>query len=241
MALSDEEISHKLKISAKDRVIDIGGSLKQHPQIDIDTLADLLRPEDAPYWPSKLKAKHFVKVDLNGGALPFKDKEFDVCLCTHVLEDLYNPFPIISEMARIAKRGYIAAPSRGKDMEFSKINLTDWNTGPRRQPGNSHHLWFFENKNNKIYVVPKNYPLLYTSEFQIIKWAGEDEFQYFWKDTITFNLFDPIKFHDLINEYREFMKNNSKSIKKSPVLFYFDNPLSYLKEIVKSCLQLYTS
>lgn len=236
MALSDEQISQKLKIGAGDRVIDIGGSLKQHPTIAVDTLADILRPEDAPYWPSKLRAKHYVKVDLNAGVLPFKDKEFDVCLCTHTLEDLHNPFPIILEMARIAKRGYIATPSRGKDMEFSKINLTDWKTGPRRQPGNSHHLWFFENRNGKIYIVPKNYPLLYTSGFQITKWAGEDEFQYFWKDKIEFELYNPVKFHDLINEYRKYFKNNAKFINKSPVLFYFDNPFNYLKEIIKSCL-----
>lgn len=237
MALSDEQIIEKLKITPRDRVIDIGGSLKQHPVIAVDTLADILRPEDAPYWPSKLRAKHYVKVDLNAGVLPFKDKEFDVCLCTHTLEDLYNPFPIMKEMARIAKRGYIATPSRGKDMEFSKVNLTDWETGSRRQPGNSHHLWFFENKNNKIYIVPKNYPLLYTSEFQITKWTGEDEFQYFWKDKIEFELYNPVKFHDLIDEYRVFMKKNISNIHKSTVLVYLDNPLNYIKELVKLSLR----
>ena len=236
MALSDEQIIEKLNIDLHEKVVDIGGSLKQHTSLNIDTLADLLRPEDAPYWPSKLKAKHYIKVDLNAGTLPFKDKQFDVCLCTHTLEDLFNPFEVIKEMARIAKRGYIATPSRGRDMEFSKINLTDWKTGPRRQPGNSHHLWLFENRNNKMYIVPKNYPLLYTSEFQITKWTGEDEFQYFWNDSISYNLFNPVKFHDLIEEYREFMKLNTRFVQKTPVLFYFDNPLNYLKEIIKSCL-----
>jgi ubiquinone/menaquinone biosynthesis C-methylase UbiE len=86
--LTDSEIIEKLNIKEGERILDIGGSMKQHSEIKIDTLIDIIRPEDAPYGKSKLKAKKFIKVDVTSQKLPIGDKEFDVCLCTHTLEDL---------------------------------------------------------------------------------------------------------------------------------------------------------
>ena len=63
MILTDEEIIKILKIKPSDRVLDIGGSMQQHKVIKIDTLADIIRPEDAPYGPTKLLSRHFTKVD----------------------------------------------------------------------------------------------------------------------------------------------------------------------------------
>ncbi|MBX4199207.1 class I SAM-dependent methyltransferase [Candidatus Parcubacteria bacterium] len=37
--------------------------------------------------------------------LPFKDEEFEVILCTEVLEHVKNPFKVESELRRVAKRG----------------------------------------------------------------------------------------------------------------------------------------
>lgn len=233
MSLNDEEIIERLKIKPSDRVVDIGGSLKQHEAIAVDTLVDIVRPEEAPYWPSQLRAKKFVKADLNRDRLPFRDKEFAVCLCTHTVEDLYNPFPLLSEMGRIAKRGLIVTPSRGKDMEFSRVNFSDWRTGARRQPGNSHHHWLFEEKDGAIYVVTKNYPLLYTQEFSICRWMGEEECRFFWQGKVPYRVFNPVRFHDLVTEYRDFMKKNQKFIGKGRVLFYIDNPFRYLWEMAK--------
>ncbi|MBI4099940.1 methyltransferase domain-containing protein [Candidatus Microgenomates bacterium] len=235
--MNDEELIAKLKITSKDRVLDIGGSLKQHDEIRIDTLVDLHHPEKAPYWPSKLKARHFIQLDIARQKLPFADKEFDVCLCTHTLEDLYNPFQIMDEMSRVAKRGYLATPSRGKDMEFSHFNLTDWKTGARRQPGLSHHHWFFECQNKKLVVTPKIYPILYTSEFYITQWSGETECQYLWQDKISYEVFPSVDTHGIIKEYRDFIQSHRDKIQKGPVLFYLDNPIYILKECLKSWLQ----
>ena len=159
MILTDQEISSKLKIASSDRVLDIGGSMMQHQDLQIDTLVDLIRPEDAPYGPTKLLAKHFVKVDITKEKLPFKNGEFDVCLCTHVLEDLPNPFMVMDEMARVAKRGLIVTPSMGFDMTFTPIDYTDWLTGARRVPGEAHHKWFFVKENNILKVIPKYFPI----------------------------------------------------------------------------------
>jgi len=237
MQLGDDELIRRLKIRPADRILDVGGSMRQHGVIKVDTLVDTLRPERTPYVKSPLRAGRFVKVDITQDGLPFGSKEFDVCLCTHTLEDLYNPFLILKEMGRVAKRGYIATPSRGKDMEFSRLNLTEWNTGWRRQPGLAHHYWFFENRKGRMYIVPKNYPLLYTSEFWVETWLGEDEMRYFWNGEIKFKTFTTVDFHGLIDEYRNFMKSHQGLIKKGRPLVYLDSPHLYLKEMVKKLVK----
>lgn len=235
--LTDQELIDKFEIKKNDRVLDIGGSTKQHDIIVVDTIVDVVRPEDAPYWQSKLKAKNFVKLDICKQKLPFRDKEFDFCICTHTLEDIDTPFLVIEEMSRVAKRGYIAVPSRGKDSEFSHFNLTDWLSGPRRIPGLPHHKWFFEIIDNKLKIIPKNYPLLYTQEFSIVKWSGDDELQFYWENMIHYTPFESVNFHDLIKNYRDFMRKNSSLIKKGKPLLFLDSPYFILKELIKLILK----
>ena len=235
--LTDSELIERLKIKPTDRVLDIGGSMKQHREIKVDTLVDIIRPEESPLIKNKLLAKNFVKLDITKEKLPFKDKEFDVCLCTHTLEDLYNPFNIIDEMSRVAGRGYISTPSMGKDMEYSHFNLTNWKTGPRRVAGVGHHKWFFVNEKDVMKIIPKNYPLLSTSKFHITKWSGEDEFQYLWNGKIKYQEVSDLDFHKFIGVYNNFLKTNKKNIKCGPVLFFLDNPYYMIKEAVKSVLK----
>ncbi len=233
MSLSDTQIIKKLNIKNSDKVLDIGGSMKQHSEIFVNTLADIIRPEEAPYTKSKLKAKKFVRVDITKEKLPFKDKEFDVALCTHVLEDLPTPFPVISEMQRVAKRGYISTPSMGRDMIFSHYNLTDWETGGRRVPGWSHHKWLFYKSGKNMYILPKNYGVLYSSEFHFTNWSGNDEFQYFWTKSINYKEIKDLNVHLLISQYRKYVQKNIRYLTKGRPLLYFDNPLFILKEFVK--------
>lgn len=47
---------------------------------------------------------------------PFEDKEFDFVYCSHVLEHVNSPENACRELMRIAKRGYIETPSKGKDI-----------------------------------------------------------------------------------------------------------------------------
>lgn len=47
---------------------------------------------------------------------PFRDKEFDFVYCSHVLEHSPDPAQACRELMRIAKRGYIETPTRGKDI-----------------------------------------------------------------------------------------------------------------------------
>ncbi len=52
-----------------------------------------------------------VKCDVASEPLPFADKFFDFVVCRHCIEDMYNPFPLIKEMSRVAKAGYVETPS----------------------------------------------------------------------------------------------------------------------------------
>ncbi len=120
--------------------------MKQLEHIQVDTLVDIIHPDDSRYNLVGLLARNFVRLDIESDPFPFRDKEFDVCICSHTLEDLHHPFLVIQEMARVAKRGVIITPSRGKDSEFGPVNFINWGTGSRRVPGLAHHLWFFEVK-----------------------------------------------------------------------------------------------
>lgn len=237
MSLTDEQLIAKFKIKPTDRVLDIGGSMKQHPILSVDTLVDIVRPEESPYRKGILSARHFVRLDVTREKLPFKNKEFDFVLCTHTLEDLSNPFLVINEMSRVAKRGFIITPSFGSELVFSHFNLTDWLTGARRVPGLAHHKWLFYLNKNVMFIIPKNYPLLYTHEFRITKWRGEEEFEYDWEGEIKYKELKDLDFHLLIREYKDFIKRNRLKIKKGPVLFYLDNPIYYFKEVAKLFLK----
>src|SRR3972149_2350053 len=206
--------------------------MRQRDEINVHTLVDIIPPEEAPYGASKLKAENFVKVDITKDKLPFKDKEFDFCICSHTLEDLSSPFLIIDEMARVSKRGLIITPSMGADMVFSHIDFTDWLTGARRIPGNGHHKWFFYKHGGKIRIIPKNFPVLYTSKFQVVGWKGEDEFIHYWEDKIDYEKGDDVNIYKLIGEYERYIKNQKLKIKKGRALIFIDNPTFYLKEFV---------
>lgn len=235
--LSDQELISKLKIKPGDKVLDVGGSGKQHQLIKIDTILDLVRPEEKDYTPSILRAKHFVQLDITKDKFPFKDKSFDVVLCTHTLEDLTDPYLAISEMSRVGKRGYIATPHRGQDMVFDHLQITEWNIGPVRQPGLAHHKWLFELRNKQMYIVPKNYPILYSRDFQFVKWNGPDEFRYFWQGKIDFQIYYPLSHHKLIKEYNSFVQKNRSKFKKGLVSIYLDSPWFIVKEWVKKIIK----
>lgn len=233
MPLSDQDIIETYKIKPRDRILDIGGSMKQHPIIKVDTLVDIIRPEEAPYGKDRLKAKSFVRLDITKEKFPFKDREFDFCICSHTLEDLPTPFLAIEEISRVAKRGLLITPSMGADMVFSRLDMTNWLTGVRRTPGLAHHKWFFYKKGKNLRILPKNYPILYSSEFQITGWEGEDETVYYWEGKVNYEKSDDLNIHRLIDEYQKYLMKNKAKIRKGAVLLYLDNPFYYLKEFGK--------
>jgi hypothetical protein len=78
---------------------------------------------------------------------PFKDKQFDYVICSHVLEDLRDPLWVCSELRRIAKRGYIETPSRLAE------SSRGWESP--HIAGLSHHRWLVECEGNKLVFMMK--------------------------------------------------------------------------------------
>ncbi len=238
MLIDEREIIEKYKLKKDIRVLDIGGSMEQRKHIRVDTLVDIIAPEDAPYTPSKLKARNFVKLDITKEKLPFGNREFDFCLCTHTLEDLTDPFLVISEMQRVAKKGLIITPCWGADMVFSHVDATDWLTGIRRLPGQAHHKWFFEKVGrNTLRVVSKVYPVLYTSKFHVTEWRGEPEMIFYWHGGFEVEEVDTLNIHSLIDVYEKYLAKNKKKFTRGRVLVYLDEPLYYFKAALKYLLK----
>lgn len=235
--MTDLEIINKYKLKPTDRVLDIGGSMLQHDLIKVDTLVDLISPEEAPYGTSKLIAKNFVQLDITKEKMPFKDNEFDFVMCTQTIEDLYNPFLILDEMSRVGKSGLIVSPEMGADMVFSETDYTDWLTGARRIPGHAHHKWFLEVMNGKLFLTPKIYPILYTSEFQIVDWRGSANIQFYWKNKLNYEEFIGLKMHDIIDAYKKYVTKNKNYITYGRTLFFVDNPFNFLKALTKKILK----
>ncbi|HOK65214.1 MAG TPA: glycosyltransferase [Anaerohalosphaeraceae bacterium] len=69
--------------------------------------------------------------------MPFADKEFDFVYCSHVLEHAENPEQACRELMRIAKRGYIETPTKGKDIFFDSARV-------------SHHRWSIDLFNHRL-------------------------------------------------------------------------------------------
>ncbi len=78
--------------------------------------------------------------------LPFKDKEFDYVILSHVLEHVENPIDFIKEVQRIGKEGYIELPTRLND------SIVIGNEGEHG------HRWWFEyddDENQLLFSVRK--------------------------------------------------------------------------------------
>jgi methyltransferase family protein len=137
-----EWLMRRIPDSAK--VLDIGPGTAPFRRANM--FVDWRKPNDLP-------ESKFRRIDLNRDPLPFGDKAFDFAYCRHVLEDLYNPFLLCTEMARVAMAGYIQTPSplaevcRGVDG-----NSPSWR-------GYQHHRFLIWNRNGILCFLSK-YPII---------------------------------------------------------------------------------
>lgn len=103
-----------VSIKASDRVLEIGPGANPHPRADVFLEKRFSREEalvQSGYSEPAMLNKEVVFYD--GGRFPFKDKEFDYIICSHVIEHI----PVeelgffISELERVGKGGYIEFPN----------------------------------------------------------------------------------------------------------------------------------
>ena len=106
--------------------------------------------------------------------------KYDYAICTHTLEDVYNPFTALEMLPKIAKAGIITMPSLRT--ELSKVENNNW-------LGYIHHRWMFDIINNKMLIIPK-LELLSKLVGNNIKFEPmQEEIRYEWENTIPYEIF----------------------------------------------------
>ena len=116
------------------RILDIGCGYRANKYASV--IADVLDLSDF------YKEKKFIRI--KDKKLPFKDKEFDFVIASHVIEHVEDFEFFLKELERISTKGYIELPTRlGDNLVFE--NKTD-------------HIWWFiyDDINNLIIASKRN-------------------------------------------------------------------------------------
>ena len=146
------------------------------------------------------KDKKFIKI--TDKKLPFKDKEFDFVIASHVIEHVEDFEFFLKELQRISNKGYIELPSRlGDNLVFE--NVKD-------------HIWWFtyNDIDNEIIAAPKNQlidPFLNVSTAKKLEKVFRESLviELEWEKTIEYRIsknmndkdFRKISFFHLIKKY----------------------------------------
>ena len=96
-----------MNIRPNDFVLEIGSG--HNPKARSDVLCDKFIGDDEQRGGAIVTDRPMVEAD--GEFLPFADRAFDYVICSHVLEHVKDPRRFISELTRVACRGYIETPS----------------------------------------------------------------------------------------------------------------------------------
>jgi ubiquinone/menaquinone biosynthesis C-methylase UbiE len=99
-------------IEPGDRVLEIGPGGAPFPRSDVlleKVFADTGTAEEQRGYAPELKTDKTI-IYYNGDLFPFKDKEFDYVICSHVLEHVEDVDQFLREIVRVGKKGYIEYP-----------------------------------------------------------------------------------------------------------------------------------
>ena len=184
-------INSLLKQKHNWKVLDIGCGYSANPLAE--TICDVIDLSNF------YKDKKFIK--LNDEKLPFKYKEFDFVITSHVLEHVDNIKLFISELERVSRQGYIELPTRLED-----------NAVFENKKDHKHHMKFddVEQKliiKNKIQFIE---PFLTVSTIKKLNKIFRDSLviELFWQDKIEYviednnqELFEKISLIKLFKKY----------------------------------------
>ena len=110
-------VNNTLSKKANWKIADIGCGYSAN--INASVIADI---QDLSNF---YKSKNFIRI--SGKKLPFKDKEFDFVISSHVIEHVNDFEFFIKELERISKKGYIELPTRlGDNLVFENKNDHIW-------------------------------------------------------------------------------------------------------------------
>ena len=185
-------VNNTLSKNTNWKILDIGCGYRANKHASV--LADVQDLSDF------YKEKTFIKI--NEKKLPFKDKEFDFVITSHVIEHVEDFEFFLKELERISTKGYIELPTRlGDNLVFE--NKTD-------------HIWWFtyDDNNNLITASKRNQlidPFITVSmakifekifrESLVIELAWEEIIEYKIDNQIRQENFKKISFMKLIKKY----------------------------------------
>jgi SAM-dependent methyltransferase len=101
-------------ISDTDRVLEIGPGATPHPRSDVfleRNYDDNQEKFAQTGYHGELKTEKPIFFYDENAPFPFKDKEFDYVICSHVIEHVGDVEHFISEMCRVSKKGYMEFPA----------------------------------------------------------------------------------------------------------------------------------
>ena len=193
--LKRTSISHVNNILDKNinwNILDIGCGYKAHKNATV--IADI---KD---FSNFYKNKKFVQIKEK--KLPFKDKEFDFVIASHVIEHVDDFEFFIKELERISSKGYIELPSRlGDNLVFENKN---------------DHIWWYcyNDTTSKLIASKKNQlidPFITVSmaklleetfrESLVIELAWEEKIEYTVDNKIKLENFKKISFFTIFRKY----------------------------------------
>ena len=193
--LKRTSIIHVNKVLEKNldwKILDIGCGYRAHKNASV--IADIKDFSDF------YKEKKFVLIQ--GKNLPFKDKEFDFVIASHVIEHVDDFEFFIKELERISSKGYIELPSRlGDNLVFENKN---------------DHIWWFyyDDVTSQLIVSKKNQlidPFITVSmaklfekifrESLVVELAWEEKIEYKIDNSIRQEDFKKISFFKIFKKY----------------------------------------
>jgi hypothetical protein len=169
------------KRKGKFSVIDVGGSVYGWSASVVDAIVDFNKPVE-----NYNKNIKFFKCDITHPdswkpILDFvaENGKFEFSICSHTLEDIMNPGYVCEQLSKIAKAGYIAVPSKYKELSKYAEGM------PYR--GYIHHRWIFTIINNEFVGFPKINFIEYFEEFDKISDNSSlrSDLSFYWQDKIV--------------------------------------------------------
>ena len=178
---SKKFIDNLLQSNDKWKILDIGCGFTAHKSASV--ICDIQDLQDF------YKDKKFIK--LTEKTLPFKNKEFDFVIASHVLEHVEDPAFFIKELERVSIQGYIELPTILED------NLVFENK--------KDHIWHmeFDDVESQLIVSKKIQfiePVLTVSSIKKFSEYFRQSLilELYWKDTIDYK----IKDKNILGQYK---------------------------------------
>ena len=177
-------VNNTLKENTNWKIVDIGCGYSANKNASV--IADI---QDLS---SFYKGKNFIKITRK--KLPFKDKEFDFVIASHVIEHVEDFEFFVKELERISTKGYIELPTRLAD------NLVFENK-------NDHIWWFsYNDVTNQVIASKRNQlmdPFITVSMGKLFEKIFRESFvlELAWEEKIDYKIDNQIRHDDIKKIY----------------------------------------